>query len=209
MPKIIDHDKRREHIIEVTRELMVNGGFEAATMRSIAEKAGFANGALKRYFPDKKSIITATFDKVLHEIDQSARGRIDGMHGIAALREYCHAVMPYSAQSARTVRVVTTLWNACSTDPDLDAVYRRFIDDWKTTLARLYDEGVARSEIFRHADKAAFIHQIVLFNIGATMELVVISDFHVDGYDRTLVDAAVDAIATHGKPSENTRPWRH
>ncbi|WP_203236978.1 TetR family transcriptional regulator [Nocardia panacis] len=35
MPKIIDHDQRRRDIVEVAKRLIIEGGFEAATMRSI------------------------------------------------------------------------------------------------------------------------------------------------------------------------------
>ena len=70
MPKIIDHDQRRRDIVEVAKSIILKGGFEAATMRSIAAEAGFANGALKHYFPGKESIVAATFETILQQMSE-------------------------------------------------------------------------------------------------------------------------------------------
>ena len=81
MPKIIDHDQRRRDIVEVAKSIILKGGFEAATMRSIAAEAGFANGALKHYFPGKESIVAATFETILQQMSEAVQehhGRFGG-----------------------------------------------------------------------------------------------------------------------------------
>ncbi|MGH3589106.1 MAG: TetR/AcrR family transcriptional regulator, partial [Pseudonocardia sp.] len=94
MPKIIDHDQRRREIVEVAKKLIIQGGFEAATMRSIVAEAGFANGALKHYFASKDSIIAATFQSVLAEMNERV-GESDPALGPAeALRHYVEATLP-------------------------------------------------------------------------------------------------------------------
>lgn len=55
MPKIVNHDERRQELIEATWQVIAQHGLSAVTMRQIAEEAGYANGALKPYFPTKSA----------------------------------------------------------------------------------------------------------------------------------------------------------
>ena len=64
MPKIVDHDARRLELVEVTWKVIARRGFDGVTLRDIAAEAGFANGALKPYFPTRASLIRATFSHV-------------------------------------------------------------------------------------------------------------------------------------------------
>ncbi len=106
MPKIIDHDQRRREIVEVAKRLIIGGGFEAATMRSIAAAAGFANGALKRYFPSKDSIIAATFQSVLQTMNERI-GACDPSGGPAEeLRHYLEAALPLDGYRIESARVL-------------------------------------------------------------------------------------------------------
>jgi AcrR family transcriptional regulator len=49
----------REHLIEVTEQLLAEGGFEQLTTRRIARAASVADGVLYNYFADKDELILA------------------------------------------------------------------------------------------------------------------------------------------------------
>lgn len=84
IPKVVDHDQRRSDIVDVTWQLIVDGGLEAATMRKITSSAGFTNGA-KHYFPSQDDIIEATWQRALAKMSEYVT--IGDLRGIAALRE--------------------------------------------------------------------------------------------------------------------------
>lgn len=110
MPKVIDHDQRREHIVDVTWALIVRGGFEAATMREIANAAGFANGALKRYFASKDVLVEATFDRALTMFNDDITGTVVRQSGLEALRAMCYGAMPLDAKRVTAGRVLMAFW---------------------------------------------------------------------------------------------------
>lgn len=62
MPKIVDHDKQREALLDASFRLFAEQGYEATTMRRLAAAAGVSTGALYHYFPDKPSILAAMFE---------------------------------------------------------------------------------------------------------------------------------------------------
>lgn len=137
MPKIIDHEQRRAEIVAVARRLILEGGFDAATMRSIAAAAGFANGALKHYFPGKDSIIEATFDAAL--ADMQKRGALANRAALAAmppgdaLRAWLMSPFPDEPEKIENGRVLLVLWERAAASPALAARYRTFFEDWRQT----------------------------------------------------------------------------
>ncbi|GAA2978914.1 TetR/AcrR family transcriptional regulator [Actinokineospora diospyrosa] len=134
MPKVIDHDQRRREIVEVSKRLIAEGGFEAATMRSIVTAAGFANGALKHYFASKDGIIAATFDSVLAETAQRAFDLDPTLGPVAALRGFVEAAMPLDAERISSARVLLVLWGHSVANPELAAQYRELLTNWRAEL---------------------------------------------------------------------------
>lgn len=62
MPKVVDHDKQRETLLDASFRLLADEGYEAATLRRMAAAAGVSTGTLYHYFPDKPAILAAMFD---------------------------------------------------------------------------------------------------------------------------------------------------
>ncbi|NUP73233.1 MAG: TetR family transcriptional regulator, partial [Sinomonas sp.] len=62
MPKIVDHDQRRLELVDALWRIVAERGLDGATMREIAAEAGFANGALKPYFPTKDRLLDFAFE---------------------------------------------------------------------------------------------------------------------------------------------------
>ena len=61
MPKIVDHDRRREEIAELTVGVIRSEGAGSATIRRIAAEGGFSIGMLGHYFKDKDDLVAFAF----------------------------------------------------------------------------------------------------------------------------------------------------
>lgn len=129
MPKIIDHGQRRKEIVEVAKELIIEGGFEAATMRSIVAAAGFANGALKHYFPNKDSIVAATVQSVLAEMNTRIGDGGPALGPVEALRHYVRAALPLAEYRIRSACVLLALReHSAANEAYVDRLLRRISD---------------------------------------------------------------------------------
>src|SRR5580658_2600410 len=62
-------DATRARIRDAALELFRNQGFEAATMREIAQAAGVATGAAYYYFDSKDAIVLAFYDQAQREME--------------------------------------------------------------------------------------------------------------------------------------------
>lgn len=169
MPRVIDHEERRKHIIAVARDLMVEGGFAAATMRGIATSAGFANGALKHYFDGKDAIVAATFDSVLAEMAKymPAAGGSPDVDPVDELHSYVLAAMPVDETRIGGARVLLALWENSVTNPDLAERYRQHLLGWGKDLhARIRaaaPPGTSDETI------EGLVHEVITVTIGANV----------------------------------------
>lgn len=55
-------EETRQRLYETALALMAERGFEAATLRDVASRAGVSPGLLYRYFPSKRAVVLALYD---------------------------------------------------------------------------------------------------------------------------------------------------
>jgi TetR/AcrR family transcriptional regulator, transcriptional repressor of bet genes len=70
MPKIVDHQQRREQIALVACRVVAQYGFDQATIVRIAREAGYTTGMVAHYFDTKQDIIVAALRLILRRIEE-------------------------------------------------------------------------------------------------------------------------------------------
>ncbi|MBC9953384.1 TetR/AcrR family transcriptional regulator [Leucobacter sp. cx-42] len=192
MPKIIDHDKRREDIVEVTWQLIVEGGIEAATMREIATRAGFANGALKHYFSGKDAIIEGAYARSLGSLQKRLEDQVRGKRGIDALETAMRYTLPVDEESATAARVLLSFWERCAFSSEIEQGYGQHLSEWKAGYLEYLRQGREDGDIVTTKPDEQIVSEIILLNIGATVVRVV-SPEHLSA--QILEDQVTDFVA--------------
>lgn len=70
--------ERREHLVRLAAELFAEKGFQATTVRNIAEEAGILSGSLYHHFDSKESIVDEILSGFFTEIMAGYQAVIDG-----------------------------------------------------------------------------------------------------------------------------------
>lgn len=68
MPKIVDHEARREEIAQALWRVVRRDGMRAASVRTVAAEAGWSAGAVRYYFPDQDGLISFAMDLVSRRV---------------------------------------------------------------------------------------------------------------------------------------------
>lgn len=197
MGKIVDHDARRAEIVEVARRLITSGGFEAATMRSIAAEAGYAHGALKHYFPEGKSaIVAAAFESLLAEVAPAAQDRSAAAVG----RRLFHSLRSWFPDSVAEIangRLFVSLWEHATSNPELVVLYRTHLEAWKQQVA-FELETAATSGVITQVDRLDEIaDEYLAFMMGTLVtNLMYPAGEHLADIDRYLDGLMVRLGAT-------------
>ena len=203
MPKVIDHDERRQHIVDVTWQLVVEGGLEAATMREIAARAGFANGALKHYFPSKDEIVSATYESALATMTRIIKETVGDKRGIEAIRAHCMAALPLDDFRVSAGRVQVAFWNLALASPELAAFFSDHVADWRDALAGYLAEGRADGEINTSLTDDEIISRIMLLNTGANVLALLVPDTSTTRLQVAHLEALLDEL--RGGPDDLVR----
>ncbi|MDQ2837638.1 MAG: TetR/AcrR family transcriptional regulator [Actinomycetota bacterium] len=177
MPKVVDYDQRRREIIDVTWNLIVEGGLDAATMREIAAAAGFANGALKHYFPSKDVIIEATYQRALGFMNDHVAQAVGDRRGLAALQVLCRETLPIDQERANAGRVLLAFWATSLSHPQLYEAYREHLKAWRAVLRKYLRQGRQDGDILTRTPDSELVDEIVLMNAGANVMVVVGPNF--------------------------------
>ena len=56
VPKIVDHERRRQELVEAAWRVINRIGLEHTTIREIATESGYSTGALAHYFATNSSV---------------------------------------------------------------------------------------------------------------------------------------------------------
>jgi AcrR family transcriptional regulator len=117
-----DKEQRRQALIDAASSVFAERGYDCATTREIAERAGCAEGLIHRYFAGKRGLMLAILQHKGREVSQDY---VDNLPDRAGLHEEIEALLLYDVQSRRErsdfLRVCIS---QAAIDPEIGAALR-------------------------------------------------------------------------------------
>lgn len=180
MPKIVDHDERRLELVDATWRIIARHGLEGATMREIATEAGFANGALKPYFPTKDTLLEFAFSHVFNRTNKRIAEVTAGKSGLAALRAFCLEVLPLDEERVNEARIVIPFWQKAVNDPQKAQIHQLSMDQWMTAIRRYLAEAREAGDVGAVVANSALAGQLLNMLLGAQIAAALAPDGKTD-----------------------------
>ncbi|MEV1168195.1 TetR/AcrR family transcriptional regulator [Nonomuraea sp. NPDC049784] len=147
MPKIVDHDERRREVLSAARRVIVRDGIDAATTRAIAKEAGYSNGVLAHYFADKDEILLSALRQSHQRIRDRLTRKIEGVSGLAALRELLLDNLPLDAERTQETRLEVSFWSRSLASDRLAEVQRTEAAELRVGVRDLLGQARAAGEL--------------------------------------------------------------
>jgi AcrR family transcriptional regulator len=119
MPKIVDHEARRTEICAIAANLIAQGGLEAATIREIAQAAGYSKGVIEHYFDNKEEIVSGALEWANTCFQARADKLTEGLTGLDALRKRVEATLPLNKTVRDEWKVRLVFWSMAAIHSDL------------------------------------------------------------------------------------------
>ncbi|MDP5225749.1 MULTISPECIES: TetR/AcrR family transcriptional regulator [Arthrobacter] len=196
MPKIVDHDRRRIELVDATWRIIASRGIDGATMRDIAAEAGFANGALKPYFPTKERLLDFAFEHIFQRTNERMEASVHGRSGLAAVRAYCHEILPLDEERLQEARVAIAFWQKALNDPAKTAAHDSAMEQWRTGLAALLDgAGMSGEQEIQVAVGTLMSHVL-----GTQITAVFSPTHHSPAQLVEQLDLLLEALVKEGRP---------
>jgi len=196
MPKVVDHDQRRVALVEATWRIIASHGIEGATMREIATEAGFANGALKPYFPTKDDLLTFAFGHVFKQTNERMAKSTAGHTGLAALRAFCHEILPLDDTRIQEARIVIPFWQKALSDPSKAIVNEESMRQWRSRLLEHLSEARAAGEIQTSVPDADIVGHLMTVVLGAQITALLSPGEHSPARLITQLEGYLQVLST-------------
>lgn len=133
----------RERLVLAARSLLEDGGYTAASVQAIAERAGVATGALYRHFPSKAELFVEVFrDAAKRDLVAMRDAAVTGRH----VERLEAAVATFARRALRSRRLAWALVYE-PLDAAVDAERVRYRRDYARRMAEFVRERVDAGEL--------------------------------------------------------------
>jgi AcrR family transcriptional regulator len=189
MPRIVDHDESRAEFAEAVWRAVIDLGIENATIRTVADTAGWSVGRLSHYFASKDDLLEYAMAYIGSEMQQRFDARLAGLRGLAALRALLGEVTPTTKRRREEWIFWIAFWGRATRHPKLAAAQRRRHSGFRRALVRCLETARADGELDARLDlerEAAAIAALA-WGIG------VLATFEPHALGRAAIDRELDA----------------
>jgi AcrR family transcriptional regulator len=170
MPKIVDHEQRRDQIALVACRVVAENGFDQVTIVRIAREAGYTTGMVAHYFDTKQDIIIAALRLILRRIEE----RLTKPSGDAQadLLTVLSEALPIDEQRYIECAFWTAFWGQVSADKRLKRINAWVHREYMRLFERCLAEGWSIWPQLTPATREQVLRSVVTFINGVTASAV-------------------------------------
>ena len=193
MPKLVDHDQRREEVAEAAWRVIGRDGLEGATLREIAREAGFTTGVIQHYFRDRDELL-AFAARLISEQAVERQGEVLRAHppGRERLIALLEILVPPGMRAAR-VAVLLGFWARAATDPRHNAIYLKQYARLRALCREQVAAAIAAGAIAT-GDVDDISDNLIAFGDGLCMRAGLDPERYPQARRRHLIEHALDAL---------------
>jgi AcrR family transcriptional regulator len=194
LPKIVNHEERREFIARVSADIIADQGLEQATIREIALRTGFSKGVIEHYFDDKDHIIDMALNWVNERYMIRERKLTEGKVGLAALHARLTGALPLTKESMQEWKIRLRFWSMAAVQNDLHSLQSR-----RLTLTRQrYEQDLAqaqqRDELHPDIDITHAADMLIHFVSGVSCNAVIAPNYYSKRYMKGVIDTVIEDV---------------
>jgi AcrR family transcriptional regulator len=172
VPKIVDHDARREELVEATWRVIARAGMVGATMREIAREAGVSTGQLAHYFDDKEDLLGYALRLAHRRVYDRVSAGTQGLLGLPALRVIMLEALPLDDERLLEAQIEMTFFARALGNESLRELQNREFERFWDVLHHRVSEAQTLGEISTSLDPDWITHQLLILVEGISLEAV-------------------------------------
>lgn len=196
MPKIVDHDERRTEVLDATWRVIARYGLEGATVRRIADEAGYSNGILTHYFKNKEDILISAHQLAFSRAGERISRAMADLSGISALRQALFEALPLDAERLLEAQVDVSFLGYSVGNERLREIRRRSNEQVRRNWVEFVDATRAVGDIPEQEHSADVADELMALVDSLSLEAIIQPDWMTPERQRRLIDRYLGRIAT-------------
>jgi AcrR family transcriptional regulator len=136
----------RKRLLQAAQDLIEEGGYAAASVAAIAERAGVAAGTLYRHFDSKEDLFVEVFRSVCSGEERAMRAASAELAAAGAVARLEEVLATFAERALRNPRLAWALI-AEPVDPLVDAERLAYRERYAAVIAEALRAGIASGEL--------------------------------------------------------------
>lgn len=145
MPKLVDPEARRRHVVDALFRVVVRDGLQRASLRAVADEAGLNIGSLRHYFADRRELMRFAMRSMLDRVAARLVDRVEGIgelldhprrERVRLITDLLAELLPLDDRRRAEVTVFLDFNTAARTDPSLADLSRQTAEGIRDLVGR-------------------------------------------------------------------------
>ncbi|MGK4579271.1 TetR/AcrR family transcriptional regulator [Kitasatospora sp. HPMI-4] len=159
MPKLVDPEARRRHVVDALFRVVIRDGLQRTSLRAVADEAGLNIGSLRHYFASQQELMDFAMQSMLDRLDHRLNRHLERIGDLSSHRrseqlrlaaDFLSELLPLDEQRRQEVTVFLDFSAAARTNPAFEALSHRTAADTRgltrRVLTRLGEAGTLRAD---------------------------------------------------------------
>ncbi len=194
MPRIVDHDARREKVAEATWRVMAERGIEAATIREIARETGYSTGMLVHYFKNKDELLLYAIRLASMRMGARMWNKGGEATGTQVLRNVLLSALPINEEGKLEWHIWVIFWCKSLNNPSMAEEQRRWYVEYRSFVRGLLVDGQRNGYYRSDIDAAREADSLVAFVDGIGMQATLDPQRFPPEYLTSLLDRCLSCL---------------
>jgi AcrR family transcriptional regulator len=195
VPKIVDHEQRREELLAAAWRVIARSGIAGLTTREIAREAGVSTGVLAHYFADKEELLAAALRLSHQQVYARIRERTQGLLGLEAISVVMLEALPLDGQRLLEAQVEMAFLSLAVGNDGLRQLHTEEFERFWDVLHYRVGEAQKLGQIPPGADPTDITHELVILVEGLSQEAVLYPTRATPARQCQTLTAVLDRIA--------------
>jgi TetR/AcrR family transcriptional repressor of bet genes len=131
MPRVVDHEQRRDQVAEVAERVIAAHGLETG-VRDVARAGGWSTSVVTHYFADKRELLEYTLRRTIERAVVRIEVRVAA--GQSRLLATLEENLPLDRRRQNQCRIFIAFWGRAVHDPTLGEHQRRRHERFRSSL---------------------------------------------------------------------------
>jgi len=208
LPKIVDHEERREEVITAVWRVIARDGLESSTIRAIAKETGASAGILAHYFEDKDDILTYALKLSHRRIRERQNNKLNGLTGLEALKALVLDNLPLDEERELETRLEISYWARSLTRAEVAKVQRAEAAILHKRMVTLVLEAQGLGEIEKNQSPEMIVERLHALIDGLSLRALIHRERVSKETQTAIIDQEFAGLAASHRRKRATPPRR-
>ena len=139
MPKLVDHEQRRQELVEAAWRVIADRGIDEVTIREIAREAGYSSGVLAHYFENKDDLLVHALRLSHERIYKRYEAEVETPRRRDALGAVLMDNLPLDKQRDLETRIEMSFWARSLRNKSLSEIQHQEHEFLRDLIRRLLE----------------------------------------------------------------------